>query len=88
MRHINRHPRRFGPSADASCAVSDASGIPEHVRIAAEQHGLGKALTLFPDVVKAAAERGLKPLGDPPKGTSPIVSPAAVFDPARFERER
>ena len=34
----------------------------------AEQHGLGKALKLFPDGVKAAAERGLKPLGDATEG--------------------
>ena len=52
----------------------------------AEQHGLGKALKLFPDGVKAAAERGQKPLGAPPKGNSPIASPAPIFNPARFEK--
>jgi len=68
--------------------VSDASKVPEHIRLAAEQHGLGKALKLFPDGVKSAAERGLKPLGEPPKGTSPIASPAHIFNPARFEQEK
>jgi hypothetical protein len=67
--------------------MSDACKVPESIRLAAEQQGLGKALKLFPDGIKAAAERGLKPLGEPPKGTSPIVSPAPVFDPARFERD-
>ena len=43
--------------------MSDASKIPEAVRLLAEQHGLAKALKLYPDGVKAAAERGLKPLG-------------------------
>ena len=53
--------------------MSDASNMPEHVRLAAEQHGLGKALKLYPDGVRAAAERGLKPVGQAPKGTSPAV---------------
>jgi hypothetical protein len=66
--------------------MSEASKIPESVRLMAEQHGLGKALRLFPDGVKAAAERGQKPLGAPPKGNSPIASPASIFNPARFEK--
>jgi hypothetical protein len=66
--------------------MSDAPTVPDHIRLSAEQHGLAKALKLFPDGVKAAAERGLKPLGDPPKGMSPIASPAPIFDPARFEK--
>jgi hypothetical protein len=66
--------------------MSEASKVPESVRLMAEQHGLGKALKLFPDGVKAAAERGLKPLGAPPKGNSPIASPAPIFDPARFDK--
>jgi hypothetical protein len=65
--------------------MSDASQIPDAVRMAAEQRGLGKALKLFPDGVKSAAERGLKPLGDLPKRTTSISSPAPIFDPARFE---
>ncbi len=65
--------------------MGDAS-VPESVRLAAEQHGLGKALKLFPEGVKAAAERGMKPLGEAPKGNSPIASPAPIFNPARFER--
>ena len=48
--------------------MSDASKSPELLRLLAEQHGLAKALKLFPDGVKAAAERGLKPLGDLPQG--------------------
>jgi hypothetical protein len=64
--------------------MSEASKIPEAVRLMAEQHGLAKALKLYPDGVKAAAERGLKPLSDAPKGTSPIASPAHIFNPARF----
>ena len=67
--------------------MSDAPRISETVRLLAEQHGLDRALKLFPDGVTAAAERGLRPIGDPPKGTSPIVSPAPIFNPARFERE-
>ena len=66
--------------------MSNASKNPETVRLLAEQHGLSKALKLFPDGVKAAAERGLKPLGELPKGTTSISSPAPIFDPARFEK--
>ena len=66
--------------------MSDASKVPESVRLAAEQHGLSKALKLFPDGVKAAIERGLKPLGKLPAGTTSISSPAHIFNPARFEK--
>jgi hypothetical protein len=66
--------------------MNESPKIPESVRLMAEQHGLGKALKLFPDGVKAAAERGLKPLGAPPKGNSPIASPAPIFNPMRFEK--
>jgi hypothetical protein len=68
--------------------MSDASTVSEHIRLTAEQHGLGKALRLFPDSVKAAHERGTRPLGAPPKGTSPIASPAPIFNPARFEQNK
>ncbi len=67
--------------------MSDASKNPDAVRLLAEQQGLAKALKLYPDGVKAAVERGLKPLGELPKGTTPISSPAPIFNPARFERE-
>jgi hypothetical protein len=60
------------------------SKVPEHIRLAAEQAGLGKALKLFPDGVIAAYERGTRPVGDHP-GISPTASPAPVFDPTRFE---
>jgi hypothetical protein len=66
--------------------MGDTPKSSDAVRLLAEQHGLAKALKLFPDGVQAAAERGLKPLGDPPKGTSPIASPAHIFNPARFEK--
>ena len=69
-------------------ALSDASKTSEAVRLLAEQHGLARALKLFPDGVKAAAERGLKPLGDLPKGTTSISSPAHIFNPARFEKSK
>ena len=68
--------------------MSDASKVPEHIRLAAEQHGLGKALKLFPEGVRAAYERGTKPLGDAPKGSTSISSPAPIFNPARFEHEK
>jgi len=53
----------------------------------AEQHGLSKALKLDPEGVAAAVERGQKPLGPLPKGTTSISSPAHIFNPARFERD-
>jgi hypothetical protein len=66
--------------------MADASNVPESTRLLAEQAGLAKALKLFPDGVKTAAERGLKPLGDPPKGHVPTASPAPVFNPAAFDK--
>ena len=86
MRRTGQRPNRCGPSAK-STGMSDASKIPEAARLMAEQQGLSKALKLYPDGVKAAAERGLKPLGALPKGTTSISSPAPVFNPARFERD-
>ena len=67
--------------------MSDAPKTPDAVRLLAEQHGLAKALELYPDGIRAAAERGLKPLGALPKGTTPISSPAPIFNPVRFERD-
>jgi len=67
--------------------MSDAVKTPDAVRLLAEQHGLAKAMKLYPDGVKAAAERGLKPLAALPKGTTPISSPAHIFNPVRFERD-
>ena len=40
--------------------MSESAKVPEDVRRMAEQHGLAKALKLFPEGVKAAAERGLE----------------------------
>ncbi len=68
--------------------MSDASDLPESTRRLAEQAGLAKALKLFPDGVKSAAERGLRPLGDPPNGHVSTASPAPVFNPAAFERNK
>jgi hypothetical protein len=67
--------------------MSEAPKIPEAVRLMAEQHGLAKALKLYPDGVAAAAERGLRPLGELPDGITSISSPAYIFNPARFEKE-
>ena len=64
--------------------MSEASKLPDHGRLAAEQAGLGKALALFPEGVIAAYERGRKPVGNHP-GVTPTASPAPVFDPSRFE---
>ena len=68
--------------------MSDTANVPETTRLLAEQAGLAKALKLFPDGVKAAAERGLRPVGDPPKGHVPTASPAPVFNPAAFEQQK
>lgn len=68
--------------------MSEPATISDRVRALAEQQGLGRALQLFPEQVQAAADRGLRPLGEAPAGTSPILSPAPVFDPLRFERDQ
>jgi hypothetical protein len=65
-----------------------APEISDTVRLLAEQAGLNKALKLFPEGVKGAVERGLKPIGDPPKGHVPTASPAPVFNPAAFDKGR
>jgi hypothetical protein len=65
--------------------MNDKDQVPDAVRVIAEQQGLARALQLYPDAMKAAAERGLRPLGAAPPGNSPIASPAPVFDPARHE---
>jgi hypothetical protein len=56
------------------------------LRLLAEQSGLKRALEKFPDGVKGAAERGLRPLGAMPPGHSPITHPAHVFNPEQYER--
>ena len=66
--------------------MSDAS-VPESVRLAAEHAELGKALKLFPEAVKAAYERGTRPIGEH-AGVTPIASPASTFNPARFEKSK
>jgi hypothetical protein len=67
--------------------MGDTSNIPESIRLAAEQHGLGRALDLFPELVKAAAERGLKPLGNH-RDVSSLMAPAPIFNPARFDHHK
>jgi hypothetical protein len=67
--------------------MSDTTKISEPLRLLAEQQGIARALKLFPDAVRAAAERGLRPLGDLPAGHSATAHPAAVFDPARWEKK-
>ena len=61
---------------------------PEQLRLLCEQHGLQRALEKFSDGVKAAVERGLRPVGHPPGGHVPTAHPAPVFDPARFELDK
>jgi hypothetical protein len=67
--------------------MGDASKSPDAIGVMSEQHGLGKALKLFPEGLTAAAERGLKPLGQAPNGTSSTSAPAHIFNPARFQRD-
>jgi hypothetical protein len=38
-------------------------------------------------VAQLCPERGLRPVGNPPGGYSPIAHPAPVFDPTSFERD-
>ena len=52
----------------------------EAVRLMAEQRrGLAKVLKLYPHEMQAAAERGLKPLGAAPKGTTSIDRIACAY---------
>jgi hypothetical protein len=67
--------------------MSEPASASESLRLAAEQRGLSKAMKLFPDGVKGAIEKGLKPLGTPAQGISPTASPASAFNPARFEQK-
>jgi hypothetical protein len=68
--------------------MTDTTKLPDAIRHVAEQQGLSRALKLYPDAVKAAAERGLRSLGAPPPGASPTGSPAPVFNPTRFEQDQ
>jgi len=68
--------------------MGESTTILEAVRLMAERRGLAKVLKLYPHEMHAAAERGLKPLGELPKGTTSISSPAPIFNPARFEGEK
>ena len=68
--------------------MSRTPGNHDFIRALAEQAGLKRALDKFPDGVKGAAERGLRPLGAMPPGNSPITQPAHVFRAERFEGDR
>ena len=61
---------------------------PDELRLLCEQAGLRRALEKFPEGVKAAVERGLRPVGAMPPGNSPITHPAPVFNPEYYERGR
>ena len=61
--------------------MSNEQKISDPLRLLAEQHGLKRALEKFPDGVKSAAERGLRPLGAMPSGNSPITHPGARLQP-------
>jgi len=66
--------------------MSSSEKAPDFIPALAELHGLQRAFEKFPDGVKAAAERGLRPVGAMPAGNSPITQPAHIFNPGQFER--
>ena len=66
--------------------MSDAPISPEQLRLLCEQKGLRVRVKLFPDGVKAAAERGLRPVGDPPGRHLADRLAGAGVDPSRFEK--
>jgi hypothetical protein len=62
--------------------MTDTSKTPDIVRLIAEQQNITRALDLYPDAVKAGAERGLKPVALP-HGTPPRIHPSNIFVPVR-----
>ena len=56
--------------------------MDETLRMLAEQRGLARVWTLFPEQVRTAAERGGRLLTPLPESDEP-VEPAFGFDPAR-----
>ena len=68
--------------------MSNADRMPDFARAMAEQHGLQRAFEKFPDGVKAAAERGLRPVGAMPAGHPPLTHPAPIFNPEPYEGDR
>ena len=52
------------------------------IRALCETHGLGRAYTLFPEIVTAAFLRGRRPIGAFPKNFSPLTEPASRFSAA------
>lgn len=87
MPNVRREQARGHAAAGGGLTVSGPAKVSEHVQRAAEQHGLGKALKLAPEIVAAAAERGAHPLSKPAAPLSPLTSPAPVFDPASFGKK-
>jgi hypothetical protein len=65
--------------------MSNKSEIPETLHMLAEQAGLKRAFKMFPDDVKAAAERGHRPIGAMPPGNPPLTHPAQIFGPEQNE---
>jgi len=51
----------------------------ELMRALCEIHGLGRAYTLFPDIVTAAFMRGSRPIAAFPPGFSPLTEPVSRF---------
>jgi hypothetical protein len=68
--------------------MADGPDSADDVRRIVAQAGLERALKLAPEIVAATVKRGLHPLSKPPAGLTPLTPPAAVFDPAAFERKR
>ena len=52
------------------------------MRALCETHGLGRAYTLFPDIVTAAFVRGRRPIGAFPASFSPLTEPVGRFSAA------
>ncbi len=67
--------------------MSETSKTSDIVRLIAEQQNITRALELYPDAVKAGAERGLKPVTLPP-GTPPRIHPSNIFVPVRSGKSK
>jgi hypothetical protein len=62
---------------------TDITGA-QWVRALARARGLDRALSLFPDAVKAAVARGTGSMSAMPEDFAAVTEPAVAFDPARF----
>ena len=72
------------PTMAHAVQILEEFGIAHEVQIVSA-HRTPDRLVAY---AKSAAERGLKPLGEPPAGLSPLASPAPIFDPTRFESHK